>query len=192
MPYCRNKSFIFINTAWTGNLEEVKRGSLDPEVYLNTRDPYGHTPFFWPCRDGHVKVVRYLLDFQHPIKTVKYNVKNCDGWSPFFAACENGQAKVVEMLLADERIEVETENQLQQTPLWIASQEGHLEVVKLLLASNRPIDVMKRDAKGRTAAEIARERGEEEIASLLESFESDQQKARAESQGMKLTPLFPF
>src|SRR5207253_2402367 len=131
------------------------------------------------CSNGHLEIVRYLLDFKQ--RWINYNFGHeGNGHSSLFIACLQGHEKVVEMLLGEETVDVNKgDSHFGETPLWIASCLGRLGIVKLILASSgRQIDTLKKDKKRRTPAGIAKRRGHGSIVSLLESFERDPQKAR--------------
>lgn len=178
-------------------LATVKTLSRDPQVNLNRQDKEnGWTPFYCACSSGHVAIVRYLRDFtQRPID---YNLPNTQGSTPFLMACFKGQDKVVELLVADERIDVNQGNHCGRSPVWFASCNGSLRIVKLLLASGRRIETSGRDFEGRTPAEMARKWEHAKIATLLENYEKDQGKVRAElrkelalkDQGIIFVPRF--
>jgi len=104
----------------------------------------------------------------------------------------------VSLLLADMRIDINTPNNYQCTPLWFASQNGHLPVVQLILASGMEVNTKTKSIAGtaswsnKTAAEVGRfqeirpkmaRKSEEDstrakqngplIAALIDSFDLD-------------------
>ena len=99
-----------------------------------------------------------------------------EGITPLYYACANGREEIVKILLKDERVNVNKENKDGITPLWTSCCYGKEEIVKILFASGREIDTTKKTIPGnndwnnKTAAEIARERGKEQIAELVDEY----------------------
>lgn len=177
--FSEKKSQELNTAARKGNLRLVKSLSLDPEVDLNWQDSTGCTPFYSACEKGHVDIVRYLLDFHdnHQRRTIDFNLADDNGSTPFSCVCFDGDEEMVEMLVGDERIDLIRADRSGRTPLYCASYYGWEEVVKILLASTGHFDTEKKDVEGKTAADVARERGAE-IQMEWETEEVFQQRKR--------------
>jgi hypothetical protein len=82
---------------------------------LESKDSYyGRTPLSWAAERGHEAVVKLLL----ATGKVDINLKDSGyGWTPLSWAAENGHEAVVKLLL-DQGAEVESKDNLGQTPLW--------------------------------------------------------------------------
>jgi hypothetical protein len=125
------------------NCIEIIRRLLAAGADPNRRT-YSRTPLSLAAWAGDVEVVRILLDAgANPAG---------ESWSPFsdmprpkggLAFCNNA--------------------------IHAAANKGHAEVVKLLCS--RGADWRARDNKGKTALDIARERGDTEIVNFLEQYE---------------------
>ena len=104
------------------------------------------------------------------------NKENNDGATPLLIACYWGKEKIVKILLKDERVNVNKEKNDGWTPLWVACYYGREETVKILFASGREIDTTKKTNANHwqypntTAAEIARKKGKEQIADLVDEY----------------------
>ena len=60
------------------------------------------------------------------------------------------------------------------TPLWRAAWNGRLDVIRVWIASGREMDLGKPGDVDKTdAIGVAKKKGKEEVASLLERFKSD-------------------
>ncbi|KAF2175872.1 hypothetical protein K469DRAFT_763229 [Zopfia rhizophila CBS 207.26] len=77
------------------------------------------------------------------------DVKDSSGRTPLSWAAENGHEVVVKLLLATERVDLDSKDKDGQTPLWRAAEKGHEAVVELLLA-RRDVDVNSKDVSGIT------------------------------------------
>lgn len=78
--------------------------------------------FGWACRDGHIKIVRLLLeDFR---VDPRYNYQE-----PLVVACYYGQLAVVQMLLADSRLNISRDDYLS---LRLALATDHVEIARYL------------------------------------------------------------
>ncbi|VDI47285.1 Hypothetical predicted protein, partial [Mytilus galloprovincialis] len=91
-----------------------------------------------------------------------------DGATPLFKACHKGHLEVAEQLLKYKPELGLLKNG--ETPLHAAALFGHLKVIKLLMSYN--VDTKIKNKEGRTAAELAREAGNEHITKFIESYQT--------------------
>jgi ankyrin repeat protein len=115
--------------AEAGDVGEVERlVEQDPRL-LNARDEDDITPLLYAAAEGHLEVIRWLLD-----KGAAVNQQSgYEGGGTFWMACQDGCLPVVKLLLergADPTIGLNCG----YTPLMVACGRGRLEVVRLLLA----------------------------------------------------------
>jgi ankyrin repeat protein len=121
-----------LEAAGVGDVGEIERlVGHDPST-LEARNDAGQTPLIVASENGHVGVVRWLLDRGSAIDALDEH-----GWSALFEASCDGHTAVVRLLLergADPTIGNETF----MTPLMTASACGRTEVVRCLLAHPSP------------------------------------------------------
>jgi ankyrin repeat protein len=152
----------------------------DPGL-LDALDDNGTTPLMVASLDGHIGVVRWLLD-KGAALDVRTSAEDDDdnsdvddddhegGYTALWLASWRGHLPVARLLLergADATIATDGGS----TPLIIASSEGHLEVGRVLLGHpSAEATINRRDFHGRTALWRACCRGREGVArALLES-----------------------
>jgi len=100
------------------------------------------------------------------------NATECRGNTPLHWACWRGKTEIVRLLLGAEGISScggLVSNDEQRTPLHLAAAAGHLRIVKALLPYARGA-IEQPDAKGRTAADLARQGGYFDTAGAIEAF----------------------
>jgi Ankyrin repeats (3 copies)/Ankyrin repeats (many copies) len=89
------------------------------------------------------------------------------GRTPLSWAAVRGHEAVVKLLLATEKVDLDSKDSYEQTPLSWAAMGGHEAVVKLLLATEK-VDLDSRDFfSGQTPLSLAAERGHEAVVKLL-------------------------
>ncbi|KAL5331401.1 hypothetical protein ACEPPN_000931 [Leptodophora sp. 'Broadleaf-Isolate-01'] len=104
--------------------------SIDLEDKVDSTDSYGRTPLHWAAMNGHIEVVKQLLE-----KGANVAVANSSGgWTPLHQATWNGHVEVVKQLLEKGANTTVTDSE-GRTPLYWAAMNGHVEVVKLLQGS---------------------------------------------------------
>ena len=162
-----SKEEEFWNACYEGNLEKVKELSNQiDDINWGNPNVDGWTGLHIACRYGKKEIVEYLIS--HP--KINVNKEKNDGWTPLFHACANGYVQIVKILLKDERVNVNKEANDGRTPLFIACDNGKEETVKILFASGREIDTTKKTNANETAAEIARKKGHDQIAKLVDEY----------------------
>lgn len=83
--------------AFDGELDEINR-LLDRGADPMAKDGRGHTPLSEAAVQGHVEVVRFLLDWKAPVGTDP-NAQGSDGRSSLHRAAFQGHVEVVKLLL---------------------------------------------------------------------------------------------
>ena len=168
-----SKEKEFYNACEKNDLEKVKELSNQiNDINWGNPDRSDYTGLHISCLLGNKEIVEYLIS--HP--KINLNKENKYGWTPLFIACWKGKEEIVKILLKDERVNVNKEDKFGQTPLYCSCENGKEEIVKILFASGREIDTTKktipgnRDWNNTTAAEIARKKGKEQIADLVDEY----------------------
>ncbi len=129
---------------------------------LEKKDTFGYTALIWASRNGHVEVVKALLD-----AGAKVNEKNNDSYTALIWASKKGHVEVVEALL-DAGAKVNEKTLICETALMKASKKGHVEVVKTLISRGAKVD--EKDNEGYTALIKASIYGKVEVVEALLSM----------------------
>lgn len=149
-----------MESAYTGNLEEVRRLVLDG-TSVDAIDAERRTPLMWAAFNGHTPVAEYLLDAGAEI-----DAKDGNGRTALMYASSGPFEETVKLLLAD-GAEVDVQGTLEGfTPLMTAAAEGQVEVVRQLL--DHGADRSLKDTDGDTALTFAQQNGHTEVVALLE------------------------
>ena len=146
------------DAAQAGDVARVRALLVADPTLVDAKTDYGFTPLILAAQNGHLEVVKYLLE-----KSAAVDAKSNDGVTPLIVAAQNGYLEVVKHLL-DKGATVDAKSNDGFTPLLFAAQNGHLEVVKLLLDNLPPTNV---EAVGYTPLRLAEGKGRMDIAELL-------------------------
>jgi len=123
-----------------GRAEEVKQLLQNEQINTNWQDlEHSRTPFYIACKNGHIEIVKLLLN-DNRVDITKTQSKEA---TPLWIACQEGQIEVVKLLLNDPRVDINKATNRSETPFYIACQEGHIEIVKYMLSCGREIDINK-------------------------------------------------
>ncbi len=123
---------------------------------INQQDSSGVTSLHIAAQNGHVEIVKALLE-----KNANVNLVNSKGLSALSLAADNGHVAIVKALL-EKNAAVNTSSGY--SPLLMAAQNGHLEIVKALLEKNANVND---SIKGLTPLYVAAKNGYSEIVKAL-------------------------
>ncbi|KAK7938792.1 hypothetical protein WMY93_002118 [Mugilogobius chulae] len=158
---------LLANSAIEGSeniVEFLLKHGADPLV----SDPQGQTPLTLASRQGHVQVVKVLLDWAKAQEnaTVVRTMEQADaeGWTALRSAAWGGHVEVVRMLL-DAGADVDGCDSEGRTALRAAAWGGHEEIVMILLEYGASFD--KADCSGRTPLIAAAYMGHVETVEIL-------------------------
>ncbi|KAH0562831.1 hypothetical protein GP486_002538 [Trichoglossum hirsutum] len=134
----------------------------------NAKDAFNQTPLLWAARNGHLEVVKLLLDkggVDLDSKDTRY------GRTPLSWAAEDGHGEVVKLLLGRRGVDPDSKDtrydNMGMTPLSRAAESGHGKVVKLLLSKDGVDPNFKDHLSNRTPLSWAAEYGQREVVKLL-------------------------
>lgn len=139
---------------------EVVEYLINSGAEVNHCDHDGRSPLFIACEEGHTDLVEILLDYQA-------DPSSCDlhGRSPLYMAAKTGNKKVVKLLLSKNSEVINSTDDNDWTPLFVACDIGHTNVVKTIL-EHKP-DVNFCDRLGLSPLHIACSKGHIDIIQLL-------------------------
>lgn len=93
------------------------------------------TPLMEAAQEGHLELVRYLLEFHH----ANVNAQTQTGDTALTYACENGHTEVAALLL-HYGADLEHESEGGRTPLMKACRAGHTYTVQFLISKNADVN----------------------------------------------------
>src|SRR5260221_12847779 len=145
-----------------GRLDRLKQGLRDDASAINSRSKDGFTALHFACFFGQPEAARLLIEGGAAVDAVAANpTKVMPLHSP--ASAPNLRAA---RLLLEHGAPVNARQQAGWVPLHAAAQNGDRPMVELLLKHHA--DPKLANDAGKTSAMVAREKGLEEIATLLE------------------------
>ncbi|WP_454780645.1 ankyrin repeat domain-containing protein [Legionella sp. WA2022007384] len=155
--------------ALNDRLDAIK---LFPEEFAaKVRDNYGNTPLMLAAGRGNLKILEYLLE-----KGADLHQKNIHEENAAFFAAENGQLNTLEFL-SGKGIDLTIVNDKGENALLVAAKNGHLACVTFLLGCGLSADL--KDNQGKTAFQLALETSQLEIADLLATLSTSNEKDQA-------------
>jgi ankyrin repeat protein len=148
----------------TTRLGELLKGN---RKLVKGRNEPGYTPLDVAAREGHVAVIRMLLDAGADVNATDTPEHAFpEGWAPLHLAVLAGKVGAAKLLL-DKGADVNaTDRHEKLTPLHYAAWAGDTELVKVLLESKA--DRGAKDEQGRTPLVLATERKHTAVVKLLE------------------------
>ncbi|KAK7502989.1 hypothetical protein BaRGS_00005615 [Batillaria attramentaria] len=119
------------------NHVEVVKFLVDRGARINRRDKDNYTPLLLAATYGHVETVELLLQ-----KGADYTAVDKYDKTAIYLAAEENQKGVLEKLLSYPQVKrlINVNEQYDNSPLHIASQQGYLDVVRCLLDHGADLD----------------------------------------------------
>lgn len=153
---------VDIFEAAAADLIENMNQLLNEDPYLlNHYSPHGFTPLGMATHFGNEDIVRFLLR-----KGADPNLASKNGYSvyPLYVATDLNFEGISKMLV-EAGAEVNVIQASQMTPLHAAAKNGNIEMLILLLEKGALVDI--KNDQGKTASDLAFEKGHREIAQIL-------------------------
>ena len=162
----REEASAILHAARGGHLDVV-RALIAAGIDIDAQDQICSNPFLFGCTNADLELVKTMVEAGADL--TRRTRMGGNGLTP---AAEKGHLDVVRYLLENTRINVNLTNNLGWTALieTIILGDGgtvHQEIVKLLLAHGARPDMP--DPWGTSPADLAHERGYEEIVEILEN-----------------------
>ncbi|GAB0086675.1 uncharacterized protein DMENIID0001_007760 [Sergentomyia squamirostris] len=152
-------------------LERALRACKDP-IDLEIEDVNGQTALNIASRNGHIDVVRLLLNFTQPladgtgrIRGVDVNHADRDGWTPLRSASWGGHTEVVRLLISHAGCAIDCADKEGRTALRAAAWSGHEDILKILIEAGANVNSV--DKQGRTSLIAASYMGQYDIVEIL-------------------------
>lgn len=158
----RDANSRLVIAARQGSLVQVK-ALIAEGVDVNGREMVigqGRSALFHASAEGHVDVVRYLLE-----RGAEVDEAPAGRSTALIVASWEGHREIVRLLISS-RADVNRKNENGWTALSSAARNGHLGIVEDLLGAGA--DATIRHPDGNTAADVARSHGHNGVAELIE------------------------
>ncbi|KAL6740694.1 hypothetical protein Aduo_014028 [Ancylostoma duodenale] len=170
---------VVFNAASAGNLRRLRvfldgrtsKSWLDSCLNSTENDKI---PLVIASRNGHIDVVRYLLDKgadPNVVGTVSFDGETIHGAPALWAASAAGKFDVVRLLVEEAGANINQTTNTSSTPLRGACYDGHLEIVKYLVEHGADIEVANQH--GHTSLMIAAYRQKVDVVKYLISCGAD-------------------
>lgn len=136
------------------------QAALASGASVDERDTNGHTALMLACRLGHVELAKALLE-----AGASPNRHTSDNEETVLhqLARNGGSAELIALVCS--KAKLDRADRFGWTPLMVAAGKGRIDVVRALLDAGADATLPAPD--GRTAAQLAQERGHGELVALL-------------------------
>lgn len=170
------KSVVY-NAARDGNLRRLKvfiDSRTDSEVRnLLSSCVFGTPPLVIAARNGHLEVVKYLVEKKVDIEQtgcVIFDGDTIEGASALWCSAAAGRLEMVKFLV-ENGSNVNNTTSTNSTPLRAACYDGHLPIIKYLIENGANVEIANRH--GHTCLMIACYRGHFEVCQYLLSVNAN-------------------
>ena len=177
----RNLLFIAANEKYADIIEQLfdKIPEKQYKCFVELKDKEGFTPLIWSARNGKLDAVDVLIE-----KGADIFAKDWSGRTAFSHAAETGNELILKRFLCETKKckkLVDLADTRFNTPLMFAASQGQKGVVQLLLKHHS--DKEATNLYGKTAFDLAQEKGHNEIADMLMDHKKHQEEFVESSDG---------
>lgn len=160
----KNESELLI--AVHNNDIEVAINLIDQGANVNLQDNISDSPYLYAGAQGRTEILERMLKYAD----IDFSVVNRYGGNTLIPAAEKGHIDNVKLLVADDRIDIDFQNNFGYTALIEAvaltdGSEKFVEIVKILVDAGA--DITLKDKSGKTALDYAREKSYEKMIEIL-------------------------
>ena len=138
--------------------KKVEKSNYDLKFYE------GDTPIHVASQNGHLLIVKYLIEKQNVDKNIKGNCQR----TPLHYACSNGHLLIVKYFIENQNVDKDIKGYANKTPLHYACENGHIEIVKYLISKYANVEA--RDKWKETPLHFASNEGKIEVVKYLVSI----------------------
>lgn len=151
------------------NNKEVLKFLIDKKADINIKDTTGYNAFHIACEEGHLEIVKQLLD---PFKD-QINLKTPTDETPLLIACINNHEEIVEFLI-ECGADIEACDDEGFNTFHFACQNGWVSAVEQILNKKKKYPNIERKTHGgNTPLLLACQQSEKEIVEILLSHGAD-------------------
>jgi uncharacterized protein len=158
----KKKALDIFEATVLGRLDRLKQCLRDDASAIDSRSKDGFTALHFACFFGQPDAARLLIESGAAVDAVAANPTQV---MPLHSAASSRNLEAARLLL-EHGAPVNARQQAGWVPIHAAAQNGDRPMVELLLKHRA--DPKLANDRGKTSAMIAREKGHEEIASVLE------------------------
>jgi ankyrin repeat protein len=133
---------------WNGLTSSVERLLSIRNINVNVKSVHGATPLHYAASNGHIEIVRLLLQ-----NGAEVNVRSINGYTPLHSAAFYGYVDILH-LLVEKGADLEAQDLNGQRALHYSAWHGHLPFIQELV-SRYHVDITARENDGRTALSMA-------------------------------------
>ena len=146
--------------AYEGYLEIVKLLINSNPLLMEARNNNKHTPLYLAVFRNHFSVVKFLLAMGADVR-----IKEKDGFTVYIAAAYKGYLEILKLLVTYNNSLLNEVNNINGTPLFLATWKGHEDVVRYLLSMNVDVSIKHKD--GLTVYNLAAREGHLNVLKVL-------------------------
>lgn len=145
-----------------GSADQLKAFLETEPSSISVHAPDGFTLLHLACFFDHIDIARLLIERGSDVNAIANNPSRV---TPIHSAAACGSTEIVTLLLEHDA-DPNSQQHGDYTPLMSAAMHGNAAMAEALLAHNASLNITAED--GRTARDMAREAGHEELALRLE------------------------
>ncbi|XP_028400030.1 ankyrin repeat domain-containing protein 49-like isoform X2 [Dendronephthya gigantea] len=157
---CTSK--VFLKAAEKGRVDSVLKMLEKNESLINCKDFDGYSALHRASYNGHVDMVKVLLNHGADICSLTENM-----WQPLHCACRWDQTEVASVLLQN-HADINAQTSGGQTPLHLAATYTRDNSLLQVLLTDKKLDPKIVNCQNETALDLAKRSGKEALFELVE------------------------